>query len=76
MVTATLAMPRVPIFDSNWTQTSLDVQDTAAAHLLYEDALEKRPDEVGGDAFLITGKWDLGDGSAFSIGDVREIAKV
>lgn len=72
MVCGTLTLPRVPIFDKEWSQTNICVWDCVSAHLLLEDALEKRPQEVGGEAFLITGK-----GSApWTLREIRNAVKV
>ncbi|KAJ7083654.1 hypothetical protein B0H15DRAFT_850289 [Mycena belliarum] len=70
MISSTLMMPRLPMWDQPWTSTDICVWDAAAAHLLYEDALRRIPDEVSGEAFLITGR-----GPAWSIGNVRAAIK-
>ncbi|KAJ7139060.1 hypothetical protein C8R44DRAFT_763782 [Mycena epipterygia] len=70
LVSSTLTMPRLPVWDQPWTSTNICVWDAAAAHLLYEDALRRIPEEVSGDGFLITGR-----GPAWSITDVREAIK-
>ncbi|KAJ7653273.1 hypothetical protein DFH06DRAFT_1093557 [Mycena polygramma] len=66
LVSSTLTMEKLPVWDKPWTSTEVCVWDVAAAHLLYEDALNRIPEEVSGDAFLITGR-----GPAWSIEDVR-----
>lgn len=71
LVTSTLTMPRVPIFDSLYSHTDVCAWDVAAAHLLLEDALQRIPDEVGGEAFLITGS-----GGAWRMCDTRAAVKV
>ncbi|KAJ7250508.1 hypothetical protein B0H12DRAFT_1202893 [Mycena haematopus] len=70
LVSSTLMMPRLPMWDQPWTSTEVCVWDVAAAHLLYEDALNRIPEEVSGEAFLITGR-----GPAWSIEDVRSAIK-
>ncbi|THH03532.1 hypothetical protein EW146_g10422 [Bondarzewia mesenterica] len=67
MLTSALKMPRVPIFDKQWSHTNVCVWDVAAAHLSLEDALRRNPDDVGGDAFLITG-----NGPAWSMQSSRQ----
>jgi hypothetical protein len=64
-------MPTVPIFDKTFSQTSVNAWDVAAAHLLYEDALTHRPDEVAGDAFLVSGPRE-----AWTLEDIRNAIKV
>lgn len=87
LVTSTLTMAQSPIWDQPWTSTEVCVWDVAAAHLVYEDALNRIPEvgkynqyddyakyssqEVSGEAFLITGR-----GPAWSIEDVRAAIKV
>ncbi|KAJ7856690.1 hypothetical protein B0H14DRAFT_2752439 [Mycena olivaceomarginata] len=66
----TLTMPRTPMWDQPWTATEVCVWDVAAAHLVYENALTRIPEEVSGEAFLITGR-----GPAWSIEDVRSAIK-
>ncbi|KAJ7284438.1 hypothetical protein C8J57DRAFT_1431926 [Mycena rebaudengoi] len=66
LVTSTLTMPRLPVWDSTWTSTHICVWDAAAANLLCEDALRRIPEEVSGQGFLITGR-----GPAWSIRDIR-----
>lgn len=64
LLTSTLTMARVPIFDQLWSHTNVCVWDVAAAHLLHEDALQRIPEEASGKAFLVTGKdpaWRLRD---------------
>ena len=56
MICSTLTLPRVPIFDKEWSHTNVCVWEVVSAHLLLEDALVDRPQEVGGQAFLVTGK--------------------
>ncbi|KAF8218265.1 hypothetical protein K438DRAFT_1953084 [Mycena galopus ATCC 62051] len=70
LVSSTLMMPRLPMWDQPWTSTEVCVWDVAAAHLLYEDALNRIPEQVSGEAFLITGR-----GPAWSIVDVRAAIK-
>lgn len=41
------------------TEHVINSIDLSAAFLLYEKALRERSEEVGGDAFLITGDHDL-----------------
>lgn len=71
LVSGTLTMPRTPMWDQPWTATEVCVWDVAAAHLVYENALTRIPEEVSGEAFLITGR-----GPAWSIEDVRSAIKV
>jgi hypothetical protein len=61
----------VPEWDAHRSHTQVCGWDVAAAHLLLEDALNKRPEEVGGEAFLVTG-----ERQAWKIGDVRRAVKV
>ncbi|KAI0250751.1 hypothetical protein BJV78DRAFT_1127403 [Lactifluus subvellereus] len=68
--TSTLLMPRVPIFDGLWSATNVCVWDVAAAHLSFEDALRRDPENVSGEAFLITG-----NGPAWSMNDSRAALK-
>ncbi|KAJ6535930.1 hypothetical protein DFH09DRAFT_97900 [Mycena vulgaris] len=70
LVSSTLTMSRLPVWDQPWTSTNICVWDAAAAHLLYEDALRRIPEEVSGEGFLITGR-----GPAWSIEDVRAAIK-
>ncbi|KAJ7693988.1 hypothetical protein B0H16DRAFT_1651322 [Mycena metata] len=70
LLSSTLTMPRLPMWDQPWTSTDICVFDAAAAHLNYEDALRRIPEEVSGEAFLITGR-----GPAWSVGDVRAAIK-
>ncbi|KAJ7715726.1 hypothetical protein DFH07DRAFT_762708 [Mycena maculata] len=70
LVSSTLTMPRLPVWDKPWMSTNICVWDAAAAHLLYEDALRRIPEEVSGQGFLITGH-----GPAWSIEDVRDAIK-
>lgn len=69
--TNVLKMPKVPTFDDGWSSTSVCVWDVAAAHLLLEGALYTRPEEVGGDAFLVTG-----NGPAWRMDHVRGVIQV
>lgn len=64
-------MPRVPIFDKLWSHTNVCVWDVAAAHLLYEDAMRRIPEESAGQTFLITGK-----GAPWSLHNTRTVLKV
>jgi hypothetical protein len=61
----------MPEWDAHRSHTHVCVWDVAAAHLLLEDALTNRTDEVGGEAFLVTG-----ERQAWKIGDVRRAVKV
>jgi len=70
LVTGVLLMGVVPEWDAHRSQTQVCVWDVAAAHLLLEDALTKRPEEVGGEAFLLTG-----ERRAWKIGDARRATK-
>ncbi|KAF9468585.1 hypothetical protein BDZ94DRAFT_1245763 [Collybia nuda] len=70
LLTSTLIMPRVPVWDKRWSSTSVCVWDVAAAHLLMEDALTRDMKDVRGQAFLITGK-----DAPWSLEDVREGVK-
>ncbi|KAJ6620505.1 hypothetical protein B0H10DRAFT_2163526 [Mycena sp. CBHHK59/15] len=65
-----LTMPRLPVWDQPWTSTNICVWDCAAAHLLYEDALGRIPDQVSGQGFLITGR-----GAPWNIRDIRNAVK-
>lgn len=71
LLTSTLTMARVPIFDQLWSQTNVCVWDVAAAHLLYEDALRQNPEESAGQAFLVSGK-----GPAWKLRDIRNAVNV
>ena len=71
VLTSTLTMARVPIFDKLWSFTNVCVWDVAAAHLLHEDALRRNPEESAGQAFLISGK-----GPAWRLHDIRNTVKV
>jgi len=71
LLTSTLAMARVPVFDKLWSQTNVCVWDVAAAHLLHEDALRRIPEESAGQAFLVTGK-----SPAWRLQDTRNVVKV
>lgn len=71
MICSTLTLPRVPVYDAEWSSTSICVWDAAAAHLLLEDAIRRIPDEAAGQAFLITG-----NGPPWSCRDTRNTIKV
>lgn len=71
VLTSTLTMARVPVFDKVWSSTNVCVWDVAAAHLLHEDALRRNPEESAGQAFLISGK-----GPAWRLHDIRNAVKV
>lgn len=71
LITSTLTMPRVPVWDKNYSATNICVWDAAAAHLLLEDALAQDIDGAHGQAFLVTGQ-DL----AWRMEDTRETVKV
>jgi hypothetical protein len=71
VLTSTLTMARIPIFDKLWSHTNVCVWDVAAAHLLHEDALRRNPEESAGQAFLISGK-----GPAWRLRDIRNAVKV
>lgn len=71
LLTSTLTMARVPIFDQLWSHTNVCVWDVAAAHLLYEDALRRIPEQASGQAFLVTGK-----GPAWTLRETRNAVKV
>jgi|SRR5882762_5237898 hypothetical protein len=64
-------MARTPIFDKLWSQTDVCVWDVAAAHLLYEEALHRNPEESAGQAFLVSG-----NGPAWRVGDIRNAVRV
>ncbi|TFK74773.1 NAD(P)-binding protein [Pluteus cervinus] len=70
MITSTLALPKVPVWDKVWSSTSICVWDAAASHLHLEDAMRNKPNEASGQAFLVTGK-----GPAWTINDVRLAVK-
>ncbi|KAJ7198825.1 hypothetical protein GGX14DRAFT_665342 [Mycena pura] len=70
LISSTLTMQQLPAWDQPWTSTNICVWDAAAAHLLYEDALRRSPEEVSGEAFLITGR-----GSPWNIEDIRTAIK-
>jgi len=70
LLTSTMTMARVPVFDHLSTQTSVCVWDVAAAHLLHEDALRRNPEESAGQAFLVTG-----NGPAWTLHDIRNAVK-
>lgn len=71
LLTSTLTMPRVPVWDKMWSSTNVCVWDAAAAHLMYEDALRRIPDETSGQAFLVSG-----NGPAWRLRDTRNAVKV
>lgn len=64
-------MPRIPVFDGLWSSTNVCVWDVAAAHLSFEDALRRDSENVGGEAFLVTG-----NGPAWTMNDSRAALKV
>ncbi|KAI0345861.1 NAD(P)-binding protein [Trametopsis cervina] len=70
LLTSTLMMPRVPVWDKEWAHTDVCVWDSVAAHLLLEDALQHRPQEVAGQAFLISG-----DGPPWTMRETRNAIK-
>ncbi|KAG6918315.1 hypothetical protein DXG01_015173 [Tephrocybe rancida] len=70
LVTSTLTMPRVPVWDKEWSSTNICVWDAASAHLLLEDALAKDESEARGQAFLVTG-----NGSPWRLYDTRTAVK-
>ncbi|KAH7882704.1 hypothetical protein F5I97DRAFT_1907690 [Phlebopus sp. FC_14] len=70
LCTSTLTMSRVPNFGKRYRQTNICAWDAVTAHVLLEDALERIPEEVAGQTFLVTGK-----GPAWSIGNIREAIK-
>ncbi|KAF8581220.1 NAD(P)-binding protein [Ramaria rubella] len=70
LISSTLNMPRVPIFDKTFSQTSVNAWDVAAAHLLLEEALRKNPEEVAGQAFLVSGPRE-----AWTLEDIRNAIK-
>ncbi|KAF5382418.1 hypothetical protein D9615_002977 [Tricholomella constricta] len=70
LVTSTLIMSRVPVWDKHWSSTNICVWDAAAAHLLLEDALIRDVKEARGQAFLVTGK-----DSAWRLQDTRDAVK-
>lgn len=70
-LTSALTVDTLPIFDKNWAHTNVCVWDVAAAHLALEDALRRRPEELGGEKFLITG-----NGKAWTLEDTRDAVKV
>ena len=71
LLTSTLTMARVLIFDKSWSWTNVCAWDVAAAHLMHEDALRRNPEESAGQAFLISGK-----GLAWRLRDIRNAVKV
>jgi hypothetical protein len=62
---------RNTLFGEGYAQSIICCWDLAAAHLCLEDALRNKPDEVGGDAFLVTG-----EAGAYTFGDTRKIFQV
>ncbi|KAF8073836.1 hypothetical protein FPV67DRAFT_1409535 [Lyophyllum atratum] len=70
LITSTLTMPRVPVWDKGWSSTNICVWDAAAAHLLLEDALVRDVKEARGQAFLVTGR-----DPAWRLQDTREAVK-
>jgi hypothetical protein len=66
LLTSTLTLPRVPVWDAEWSHTNVCVWDVAAAHLSLEDALHHRREKVSGEAFLVTG-----NGPAWTMRDIR-----
>lgn len=71
MLTLYATMPRVPVYDDEWSCTHVSVWDTAAAHLLLEDAIRRIPDEAAGQAFLISG-----DAPPWRSSDIRRAIQV
>jgi hypothetical protein len=70
-IMSTLTRPTVVQWGREWSQTNVCVWDVAAAHLQYEDALRRSPEETSGQAFLVTGK-----SQAWKIGDMRASVNV
>ncbi|KDQ62376.1 hypothetical protein JAAARDRAFT_122067 [Jaapia argillacea MUCL 33604] len=70
LITAALTMPTVPIFDEVYSHTNVCVWDIAAAHLVYEKALQDSPDAVRGQKFLVSGS-----GPAWRLRDTRNTVK-
>ncbi|KAI0030434.1 NAD(P)-binding protein [Vararia minispora EC-137] len=70
LLTSTLTMSRVPVWDPEWSHTNICVWDAASAHLALERALQERPEKIGGEAFLVTGK-----GPAWTMRDIRNTVK-
>ncbi|KAF7324868.1 3Beta-HSD domain-containing protein [Mycena kentingensis (nom. inval.)] len=70
LISSALTMAKFPVWDELWVSSHICAWDAAAAHLVYENALRTRPDEVAGQAFLITGK-----GQPWSNENVREAIK-
>lgn len=71
LITSTLTMPRVPVWDKHWSSTNICVWDAAAAHLLLEDALTRNAEGARGQAFFVTGK-----DPAWRLQDTRDAVKV
>ncbi|KIJ34540.1 hypothetical protein M422DRAFT_69935 [Sphaerobolus stellatus SS14] len=71
LISSSLHLPSVPMFDQTFSHTDINAWDVVSTILLMEDALENRPDQVAGEAFLITGR----DTEAWTIGDVRRAVK-
>lgn len=65
-----LRMPSAPLMDSGWASSFIVGWDAAAAALLMEDALRKRPQDVRGSPFLVTGKDE-----PWAYGKLRHTAK-
>nr|ABR17812.1 unknown [Picea sitchensis] len=56
---AMMRQPSNPFFGGSYAQNSINSQDLAVAFLKYESALRERPQEVAGEAFLVTGDPEL-----------------
>jgi len=56
---STLRQKINPVFVGSYAQNFINSQDMAVFLLLLEKALQERPDQVGGEAFLVTGDRDL-----------------
>ncbi|EJD34896.1 NAD(P)-binding protein [Auricularia subglabra TFB-10046 SS5] len=68
LITSTLTLPEVPVFDEQFSQTSVHVWDVAAAHVKYADRLVSGTDDernqLSAQRFLVTckgGGWRLYD---------------
>lgn len=48
-----------PTVTRNFAQHFINTQDLAACFLLYESVMRSRPEEVAGEAFLVTGETNL-----------------
>ncbi|KAF7303709.1 3Beta-HSD domain-containing protein [Mycena indigotica] len=68
LVSSTLTMSQVPIWDEPWTGIHICAWDAAAAHLLLEDALNCIPEQVSGQGFAITGR-----GPPWSMENIRKV---